>query len=219
MNACPGWERLVASEAWSAAERDHVERCPRCAAFLAEYRAFDMGDAQIPPAERADAGVRLSRFISEQVGSPVPRVDARRGDGSAGVLERVIAWLATPPARWASGLAALAVVAGVLFVPHAPPLRVGEAQRGVSAAGFAVSVSRANDGVVRLAWPSVPHAGGYRVEVLAADLTVLECLDAGAAQEWHLDPAALPAGAFVRIVALHLGDRLAETAPMAVPAR
>jgi hypothetical protein len=184
---------------------------------VAEYRSFLLGDDALPPAEKLDAERRLADFIAAQVDGDTPLTAPRREAASPGLFERFSAWFGAPPVRWATSFAALALVAGVIFATRTPELRVGDAQRGVAVQEFMVSVSPAQGGAVHLTWPLAPLADGYRVEVLATDLAVVQSFEASAAQEWQFDPAAVPSGAFVRVVAMRMGDRLRETAPVPLP--
>lgn len=223
MSACPGWERLAATAEWTDDERAHIASCARCASFVAEYHSFLSGDDALPPAEKLDADRRLADFIGAQVDRDAGVAMPRRAMPTPGLFERWSLWFGAPPARWAMSFAALALVAGVIYTSRVPELRVGDAQRGAQRGAavqeFSASVSPAQGGAVHVTWPIVPLADGYRVEVLATDLAVVESFEASAAHEWQFDRASVSSGAFVRVVAMRMGDRLSETAPAPLPGR
>ncbi len=218
MNECPGWERLSDRAGWTAGERAHVAACARCAAFVAEYTAFLAGDERLPPGDRHDADRRLGEFVREQVLSAVPVTRASESP-EPGVLSRLLAWFAAPQGRWATSLAVVVLVAGIFVTTRQDELPVGRVQRGAESAAFAATVTAGADGGAQLRWPAAPQADGYRVEALGADLAVVQSFDVSAALEWKLEPGAAPGAAYVRVVALRRGDRLGETALVAIPGR
>ncbi len=217
MNECPGWERLSDSAGWTAGERAHVAACARCSSFVAEYAAFLAGDERLPGEDRRDAERRLGEFVREQVLPAVPVTRANE-PSEPGVLSRLLAWFAAPQGRWATSLAVVVLVAGIFVTTRQDELRVGQVQRGAESAAFAATVTAGSQGEAVVRWPAAPLADGYRIEALGTDLAVVQSFDAPAG-EWTLAPGAAPGAAYLRVVALRRGDRLVETALVAIPGR
>lgn len=226
---CPTIDRLSQPEAWTDGERAHVESCARCASLLAEYRVFTAGDTRLSAGEAARANARLSSFVDQITSEGAAAGTASRVTAGApreGLLARLVAWCAGPQGRLAVGFAAVAIVAGVVFVPRA--LRgpqVGDATRG--AAGTPQQAARAEPltvtagaaGACTVSWLAMPGAERYVVEVLDPLFAVVHSADPGTALIWTLDAGAIGKGTYVRVVGLRGGDRIFEQGPMALPGK
>lgn len=226
---CPTIDRLSQPDAWTDTERAHVESCARCAALLAEYRVFSAGDARLGADETERAHARLSSFVDRITSEGAPVAEPSPATSAApreGLFARFVAWCVGPQGRLAVGFAAVAIVAGVVFVPSA--LRgpqVGDSTRGSRGEAKQVSASEpivvtaGAAGAYTVTWLPMPGAERYVVEVLDPLFAVVYSVPADTAVTWSLDPAVIGKGTYVRVVGLKSGDRVFEQGPMALPGR
>ena len=152
----------------------HVESCPRCRSRLRAYAAFQAAESDASPAETSAARVRLSQHIAHLAAGPRPEVRAPRSFRLVDGLR----------ALWAPSLRPVVVAATVVLVAGGGMLvlRVG-GERSTTMRGnansrglFDVAEARAVGGGIELGWDAVPGAEGYRVRLLAPDLTELKTL-------------------------------------------
>lgn len=226
---CPTIDRLSQPDAWTETERSHVESCAHCAALLAEYRVFSAGDERVSADEAARANARLSSFVDQITSEGAPSAAPMRASSAAprgGLLARFAEWCMGPQGRLAVGFAAVAIVAGVVFVPRA--LRgpqVGDTMRGSagtsqqSAKAEPLTVTAGEAGACTVSWLAMPGAESYVVEVLDPLFAVVHSENPGDALTWTLDASAIGNGTYVRVIALRQGDRILEQGPMALPGK
>ncbi len=164
----------------------------RLRAYLEFMAAGASAGARVPEAE-ARLGAALDRELglSGEPGTTRAPAATRTGGGF---------WraLLAPPARLAWGAAALAVVAGGLWMGLAPR-RAGEpVLRGAdSVAAGAVAGTRAlalPDGTLRLEWSAAPEADAYTVVFSSPDLVEIARVEGLTATRLDLRRGALPAG-------------------------
>ncbi|MBI5170133.1 MAG: hypothetical protein HZA61_11635 [Candidatus Eisenbacteria bacterium] len=223
---CPEIDRLSQPGAWTEAERAHVEGCARCLALSAEYAAFTAGNSRVSADEAAGAHARLSSFVDRITSEGAPAgasACAAAQPPRAGWLARFAQWCAGPQGRLAVGFAAVAIVAGVVFVPRAMRgPQVGDTARGGAGTerqAELLTVVAAGAGAYTVTWLPMPGAESYLVEVLDPLFAVVHSANAGASLTWTLEPGTIGAGAYVRVIALRQGDRILEQGPMALPGK
>lgn len=222
---CPDIDRLSQRDEWTEAERTHVAGCARCAALVAEYAVFTAGDARLGADETARANARLSSFVDEITNEGATAAEPVRAAAApgAGWLARFAAWCAGPQGRLAVGFAAVAFVAGVVFVPRAMRgPQVGDLSRGAAGAerkAEPLTVTAAAAGAYTVTWLPMPGAESYVVEVVDPLFAVVHSANAGAALTWTLEPGVIGSGTYVRVIAIRQGDRVLEQGPMALPGR
>lgn len=214
---CPSIEALARPESLSAAEREHVRDCPRCALEISHLAAFAARPANVPAADLADAEDRLDSFLREQGVTPAPVAPARTRGRSL--------WDAWPdlfrsaPLRLAVSFAVVAAVAMAVIVLRSPVGGPSHTMRGTTAAALTVAAepARAGAGLV-LRWGLWPGADAYTVEIVAADLTTIASFDAGANASFTLAPGAVAGHAagesvYCRVSAKHLGATISTSEP------
>lgn len=161
-----------------APRRLEAAGCPRCDSLLRAMSVFLDGDAGLPDDDRTRAQRHLAGVLAGTM---------------AGRKERPVE-AATPVAHgraarrrhrgqgWGWGLGLAATAAGVMFLvarePVAPPGPSGVLRGGAppvtAAADLTVTVTAGDrEGLVHLAWPAVPGADRYLVELFTADLDTL----------------------------------------------
>jgi hypothetical protein len=226
---CPTIDRLSQPDAWTDTERSHVETCARCAALLAEYRVFSAGDVRVSADEASRANARLSSFVDQITSEGAPSGQPLRASSSparGGLLARFAEWCMGPQGRLAVGFAAVAIVAGVVFVPRAlQGPQVGDTMRGSgagsqpSAKAEPLTVTAGAAGACTVSWLAMPGAESYVVEVLDPLFAVVHSEHPGAALTCTLDANAIGSGTYVRVIALRQSDRILEQGPMALPGK
>jgi len=149
--------------------RAHLDACPACRALVAGYRAFLAGDTVRGP-HVAAAEQHLAGWIEDLTRTqraPDPPM------APTGVLRR---WrpVGVPRRRGVIfAMASAAAVAAIVFHFLGGPTRPAETPlyRGRPPAQAPSSAAtRLADGSVRLSWPAVRDADGYRVQVLSPAL-------------------------------------------------
>ena len=193
----------------------HAESCPRCRSRLKTYREFLRAESDASPAEVSSARARLSEHIAQLAAGPRSEVRAARSFRLVDGLR----------ALWAPSLRPLLVAATLVLVAAGAMLALrhgrepstimrGNAhERGL----FDVAEALAVDGGIELSWDAVSGAEGYRVRLLAPDLTELKTLAPTSEPRIFIPTDALPRSpdpsgrlAF-RVVALRRGAPLAAS--------
>ncbi len=174
-----------------APERAHIVSCPRCRATLLALAEFERADENLPAAAGAPrAHERLDRAIASLTAEPAASASGPAG----GWLRRLFA----PPAmRFATGFAALAVIAAGAWLATRPATeRSAPAERVVrgEAPGTGAVVRTLDDGWV-VTWAPVEGADGYDVVFLDRDdLREVARVEGVREARLELRRAALPAG-------------------------
>ena len=224
MSECLSLEAIAQPGRWTAAERAHVAKCPRCAARARQCAEFVEGRTNVPPADVADAQSRLGAFLDERLGLDVAGsgATAARARSSSSWWRRLAAWFAAPSGRMALGFAALAIVAGGVWMMRAPQ-RSPAVVRGEATPALVVTArADARAANVALGWNEVAGADAYTVELLSADLTRIASFGPLARPAFtlaHGAVTALPAGTSVycRVVARRAGVIVAESELVSLP--
>jgi hypothetical protein len=221
---CLPLEELLALAESEAGDprRDHVNHCPRCRSRLTAYGFFTSLDRDDPCPGEGQAVVQLAATLRDRIGS---------GDLSRAAPARPKARGRSPwwaPRLLVPALGAAAIVAGVVLLvrdqlpstPSAPALREEPASlREAVVAALPAQVLL--DGSLELHWNVVSGADAYRVRLLDAGLEEIARFDAGQGSSFVLTVADLQAwssrAAFWQVQALAEGDRIADSAPVALP--
>lgn len=222
VDRCPSPELLpeLAELPESDPRRRHLESCPACQARLADYRDFMAGGAPCPPQELRKALGALDAGLRAAIAESAPP-EARRDRAGLRRLEH-------PALRVGLALAAILLL---LVALNALPrgahkreirLRVDDELPQTGHGLRLLAPELPAGGGLLLRWSPVAGADGYRVRLLAADLSPLAEHDRGAATELRLLPAELRAllgDARVlvwQVEARAGGDPLAQSAPATV---
>lgn len=192
-------------------------RSPRTRALLLRYREFLAEPAPMPGADFAAADARLAAALERELALP-GTTPARRvitTEPREGWLHRLLA----PPMRPALAFAALAVVAGVVFVSTRPTPRTGEpVMRGDTTRTMEARILASEPGRVTLQWSAVSGAERYELRFYASDLTERGRVDLGSQTRVELLTGELPAGlvagevVFWQAVALRGSDVVQQSA-------
>lgn len=202
--------------------RMHLDDCPRCRARLIAFRSFLERRPLPAGADPGDARRRLSAAIraeSEREGRPRP---------SRPRLPRF--WRIQILWKPALALIAASMLVVLLLRPaghgpdvHSPadhsPADGSLVLRGQPSASMPLVADWAPEGSVRLSWPAVPSAEGYRVMLYGTDLEEIARLEAGrdtmlvltAAQVARLGPSG--GAVFWRVATLAGGEPVSVSAP------
>jgi hypothetical protein len=214
MTACVPLERLARANALTAAEREHVAACTRCATLLAEYEAFAEGSrAGVSRADLSAAEEALAATIDREL----PATPVLRRVGPAAGERR--AWWLGAPGRMALAAAALVIVAGTFVVMRERPA-VHSQLRGGEATPLAL-VAEPGTKALALRWVAWAGADGYRVEIVSVDLQPLATFGPVRGTSFTLVPGAVggaPTGtdAWCRIIALRAGAAVGESEPLPI---
>ncbi len=211
----------VAALAADSPERRHAADCPRCAALLSAFAAYEAADpAGVPARDLADANARLSAALAQEIGDleeePAPAPRAIRA------APRELPWFLRPALRPAFALAALLLAVGTfawLRPGHdggAPELRGGgRAAPEIAQADFAADS-------LRLAWHGMPGADAYEVRFYSSELAELGNAGPTADSSLALGASVLgfsvPPGetVLVRVIALGQGAPLGTSPTRAI---
>jgi hypothetical protein len=159
-----------------APRRLEAAGCPRCDSLLRAMSVFLDGDAGLPDGDRAQAERHLAGVLAGAMAGP----EGRPVEAATPTARRRAARRPQRGQGWGLGLAAAA--AGVMFLvardPVAPTGPSGVLRGGAPsvsvAADLTVTVTAGDrEGRVLLAWPAVPGADHYLVELFTADLDTL----------------------------------------------
>ena len=156
----------------------------------------------------------LSRLRSEFEGIDAPR--------SSREPEPLVAWLAgllrRPAARLGAAFTGVMLLAGVAWWSRDLASHDRRLRAAARSAGFAVSSLHATPGALVIGWTAAPHADGYRLRFLGAELNQVAELRDLHTTEVVLHADNLPAGleslqeVSIEVVAFRRGEALA-TAP------
>jgi hypothetical protein len=212
--ACPpveSFEELLRLDARDP-RRAHLDDCPRCRARLIAFRSFVERRPMPAGADLGDARRRLSAAIRAEIEQESPR--HRLWPRRPRPWRMQLLW------KPALGL----VAAGVLVILLLRPAGQGSGDgalvlRGEGPAPAALAADRAPDGSLRLSWPAVPPAEGYRVMLYGRDLAEIARLEAGrdtvlvlsAERVARLGPSG--GAVFWRVAALEGGEPVSLSAP------
>lgn len=195
----------------------HVQTCPRCKATLKAYGHF-RAIVESEPIENEDSAVnRLSsaihRVVHAQVEKPRKALERRNW----------WTWRRMVPAL---GLASVLAGFSLLLLDQMPERGRPQVFREAAPAGQGGAITLLptridSDGAMILAWHPIPAADSYRVRILDPGLKEIARLEAGPESSLVIPDARLqpwlPDGAFWQVQAMYEGDRIADSAPRALP--
>ena len=207
-------ERPESDPRWS-----HVRACPRCRSRLKAYGIFLSLAQEEPCPGEEEAVEHVTPILREQI--------RKAGPVLQGTPPKRPAWF---PRRLVPAFGLAAVVAGVLLLgrgslPH--PGGAGQVREAPSttreSAVTAATVRTLTDGSLELRWSAVASADAYQVRILDAGFQEVARLDA-AGETLLVVPVASVRGwptqaAFWQVEALSVADRIADSAPAALPSR
>ncbi len=233
MDRCYAMEELgtVAALPPDDARRGHLETCPRCRALLAAYRDFMAAEAVPEGADPERADRQLSEMLERELAGGTPGADARVVRAPGGfrppvprIGERLGAWWRASALRPALAVAAVLIVAGVVYLspavrraPETPVLRGGPADSLATPRSFALEPPRPTAEAVELSWVAVTGAEAYQVILYSADLAELKPLPPVPTTRMVLRRDDLPVGlargtpVFWRVLAFQGGEEIARS--------
>jgi hypothetical protein len=215
--------------------RRHLDECAWCQGLRASLALFDDTEGLPPDADVSAAEARLEAFLERAIlrGGEVPEAAGgvsgaaeSRGRRKRALPSRGRGWWSDRV--WASWAAAAVVILAVgIFLgrgmdrdrPRRLNLRGEEVTQQMIRLGSPILQG---DGAVSLSWTPVEDATSYEVELLDGQQAAVAVLAAPQAERVvTVEELALlrgrPSPHFVRIVALHDGDRLARSLPRLLP--
>jgi hypothetical protein len=208
--------------------RDHVRTCPRCRSRLSAYGFFSSLDRDDPCPGEEQAVARLTATLHDHIehDEPVQPVVRQPAEPGRKVSPARSPWWAPRLLVPAFGVAAILV--GVFLIVRddlpgpvgAPAVREepGPSQESVVVTAPARTLP---DGSLELRWSAVTGTDAYRIRILDSGLREIARYDTGTAISLVLrvaDQQAWPSrAAFWQVQALSEGDRIADSAPEALP--
>jgi hypothetical protein len=206
--------------------RRHVEMCARCSVILASYQTF-IKEEMVAGADPDDAKVRLTAFLSSEIGAPREAVDEVPGAKEPlqrGLLPRFMKTLFMRPA-WVAALLII-IAAGILWwrpwTPDETVLR-GPSRRGVSQALTLSAPQRLSGGGIRLEWTPMAGADNYQVRIYDNNLNEIARLEPESGTSLIIDLSLLPVDTpdevIWRVVALEGGDEIGSSDPASLVLR
>jgi hypothetical protein len=213
MNECIPVDQLGTLKQLSADDprRRHASACPRCSSLLFAFEAFVEADAA-DGANPVAAEMQLGRFITAHIEeSPAQRTSGspRRSRGR---------WFERSLVNFAAVAAILVVVA--VGVARWQPWQSKEiVYRGEASAQFTgLRATATADGTVELHWDAVKNADGYRVTILAEDLSEITRLAPGAALTARADVRGIAGTPYYwQVTALLEGAEILTSDPQRLP--
>ncbi|MFN8178065.1 MAG: hypothetical protein U0167_09055 [bacterium] len=220
---CPGLEDLEALLRLSSADprRRHLDDCPRCRARVLTFLEFTEPPRDIPPHVLRDAESRLDAALKRELA-----LEGGRRESAPAAFPRWLAgWrLSRGGLAWAAAAIAIGVVVvslqGRRSRQEAPFLLRGSAEHAAPGAASPLTLrSAAGPSGVQLSWSPVPGADAYEVRLYGPSLEEIARLHPVTEPRILLSHADLPpsaaagAPALWKVVALHGGDSIAESAP------
>lgn len=199
--------------------------CPRCDSLLRAMDTFLEGDRSIPADEMTRAQLAMAATVAAQAARVADRRghrQVRRAAGSRGDRRALPRW------GWGLGLAAAVALVVVLGAPGVlrptGPSGVLRGGAGPRVLDLAVSWAPADGaGQVRLAWPEVPGAVRYDVELYSAALDTLGAYTTAGGPSVLVDAADFgpngPAGVLCRIRAVGTAGPVGSSRLAPLPAR
>lgn len=167
-------------------------RSPRTRALLRRYREFLAEPAPMSGADFAAADARLAEMLDRELALPAV------APGRTIAPEPRESWLRrffAPSLRPALAFAALAVVAGIVFVSTRPSPRTGEpVMRGDTTRTMDARIVATEPGKVTLQWSAVSGAEQYELRFYGADLTERGRVNLGTETRVELLAGQLPVG-------------------------
>jgi hypothetical protein len=199
----------------------HLESCSACRSQLAAYRRYLDPDGLPTAARQAEAHQELQRFIEEQIGVEETATTAAPSDPFS--LKRFLTLLRGPALRPA--LAMVIVLTAVTILWSSRESLSPERRSGIvrefpdSGAGDTalMPVGVIQDGAGLLSWQAVAEADAYRVQILSADLTLLEEIEAGDRLSLLRELSSTDAFGFWRVIAQKQGDEIARSGLITLP--
>ncbi|MCP5068658.1 MAG: hypothetical protein GY946_19010 [bacterium] len=209
----------------SLAENDprhqHLDGCSACRSLLAAYRTY-LDPGTLPEAaDPRKAHEALQRFVSERILDDNTAPDPEHSEAS--IWQGLIAALRGPVLGPALALVVLLVALTAIWNSReslSPERRSGIVREipNTEAGETALAPSATlQDGAVLLSWHPVKDADAYRVQVLSADLILLEEIEAADQLSVLREASGTGAIGFWRVIALKRGDEIARSGLNSLP--